>query len=314
MTLVDDAHEAAGYLAKVSISYAEWLQRCQNANYDKRATNWWKGLSALKAGGVPVSLPADPVPMAPPPPPSGFPTVPSQTVGRNGLYFYNLWDVGKAIYYAKQYGFWVAILVNETARTPMRDGAPLSKSYIFDQRDRFKQAGVPVIASGWATPDNLDAQAAFIGEMAQGFDEYMLNIEADWAYPAPGFSVNDVFAPKVRAALGPAMPLSLCIDWGNPVHFTPWLNAGCSAVRVQCYLEQYPHKNPADALVKLKQAQHDLPNGVPDGMGEIVYGKYGDFRKPLSSWTAQDDAAGKPPRSVWAAEFCDDADAAWLAR
>jgi len=257
--------------------------------------------------------------------PSAWPTVASKTRGKNGLYFYN-WPgaLGEAevIRLAKQHGLWVAILVNETDHTPMRSGQYIPEAEIFGIRDRIKAAGVTVVASGWADPSvDLDRQAATIGRMSQGFDEYLLNIEAAWAWthnpaadPTPGFLASAAFAPKVRAALGPNMPLSISIDWGNAIHFKPWLEAGASAVRVQSYLNQWTHKTPLRALELLGQAQGDLPQGVPPSMREVTYGKYGAWQQPLTSFSALDDEAGRPPRSVWAAEFCDAADISWLAR
>src|SRR5574337_1007911 len=124
------------------------------------------------------------VPPAPAPKPQPlpkWPTVPSKTRGTNGLYFYNLTDVSTAISLAQQHNLWIAVLVNETNLTPWRENGRLPESYIWGLRDQIKGAGVKCIASGWAEPfGDLDAQAAFIGHMAQGFDEYMLNIEAGW--------------------------------------------------------------------------------------------------------------------------------------
>lgn len=257
------------------------------------------------------ATPTQPVSISP------WPTVPSPTRGKNGLYYYTLTDVAAAIRLAKAHGLWIAILVNETDQTPMREGQRIPESEIFAARDAIQNAGVTCVATGWAEPfGNLDSQAQFIGHMAQGFDEYGLNIEFAWTYEAgvPAFSQSDVFAPKVRAALGPRMPLSLCPDWGNNIHWRPWLEAGMSAVRVQCYLNEWPNKTPRSGMDLLGRDQHDLPGGVPVPMREVVYGKYGAHLQPLPTWTQQDNEAGQPPRSVWAAEFADDVDAAWIAR
>lgn len=250
-------------------------------------------------------------------PTTKWPTVPSKTVGRNGLYYYNLTDVGTAISLARQYNLWIGVLVNETDLTPARDDGRLPESYIFGLRDQIKGAGVTCVATGWAEPfGDLDAQAQFIAHMSQGFDEYLLNIEAGWAWEAglEAFQKSDYFAPKLRAALGPQMPLSVCQDWGNNIHWKPWLEAGMSAARTQCYCGEWPHKTPVTGLALLGRDQGDLPGGVPVSMREIVYGKYRMNPQPLSAWTGLDDEAGKPPRSVWAAEFADGADCAWLAR
>ena len=277
----------------------------------------WKAYDKLQRTLQILKDDHDAVNPKPPEPTPEFPTVPSRSVGKNGLYFYNLYDVQGAINFAKANNLWVAILVNECEFTPQREGSRLPESYIFGLRDQLKAAGVLTIASGWAEPyGDLDAQAQFIGHMAQGFDEYLLNIEAAWAYEAgaDAFGRSDIFAPKVRAALGPNMPLSLSCDWGNNIHWKPWLDVGASAVRVQCYTNEWPHKNPKEAIELLGRDQHDLVGGVPASMREVTYGKYGAYLQPLSQWTSLDDQAGKPPRSVWAAEFADSADASWLAR
>lgn len=252
-----------------------------------------------------------------------WPTVLSRTAGRNGLYFYNFpggTSEDEWIKRALQHNLWVTILVNETDRTPIRDGKPIAEAEIFALRDRLIHAGVTTVASGWADPAlDLDSQAAMIGHMSQGFHEYMLNIEFNWTWPGPydqppppGWNANAVFAPKVRQQIG-HLPLSVCLDWGNILHFRPWLEAGTSAFRVQCYMNEWPHKNPRQAMAMLGQMQSDLPGGVPASMREVVYGRYSND-KELESWTAQDDEAGRPPRSAWAAEFCNTADVAWLAR
>lgn len=256
-------------------------------------------------------------PPPPPPPPSKWPTVQSKTAGKNGLYYYNLWNVDEAIAQAKAHGLWIAILVNETDMTPQREGARIPEGEIFAIRDRIKGAGVTCVATGWAEPfGDLHAQAQFIGHMAQGFDEYGLNIEVGWAYESgiAAFSKSDEFAPLLRSALGPNMPLSICPDWGNNIHWKPWIQVGLSAVRVQCYLNEWAHKSPKTGMALLGRDQADLPGGIPVLMREVVYGKYGAHNQPLSTWTAYDDEAGQPPRAVWAAEYADAADAAWLAR
>lgn len=268
--------------------------------------------------------PPKPKPPGPTATPAKWPTVKSETAGRNGLYFYN-WPgrLGEAriITLAQQLNLWVAILVNELDRTPMRNDAPIPDGELAGIRDRLKAADVTAVATGWADPGyDLDAQAHAIGRLARGWDEYMLNIEAAWAWqgsPATaGFLTSERLAPKVRDQLGPDAPLSVCIDWGNAIHFRPWLQAGTSTFRVQCYLNEWPHKTPKGALDLLRWPQADLPDGVPAGMGEIVYGRYGSGATdaPLALWTPQDDEAGRPPRSSWAAEFNDEPDIAWIAR
>jgi hypothetical protein len=269
----------------------------------------------------PVNPPPPPPP--PPPPTSTFPMVPSKTRGRNGLYFYNLQNIEAVARYALQHNLWVGLLVNETNFTPWQDGRR-PKEAVWAEARALKNAGVTVVATGWAEPfGDLEAQAAFIGEMYHGggdlYDEYMLNIEAGWVFEAgyEAFSKSDVFAPKLRAHLGPNVPLSLCPDWGNNIHWRPYLEAGMSAVRWQCYLNEWPHKSPLRAIGELSdRAQHDLPNGIPKNVERgVVYGKYPAHNQPLNSWTAQDDEAGQPPRSVWPGEFAlDDPDILWISR
>ena len=279
----------------------------------------WAGdlRKALIAAG---KLPGDdpPVPTPIPPKPVVVPKPPSKTAGKNGLYYYNA-TIDQGIAMAKAHGLsYIAILVNETNLTPYRDGRR-PEGDIFAERDRIKNAGLLAIATGWAEPfGDLEAQAQFIGHMAQGFDEYMLNIEAGWTFDAgiDAFLKSDVFAPRLRHYLGPDMPLSICPDWGNNIHWKPYIDAGLSAIRVQCYMNEWPHKDPKRGLGELlDRPQHDLPNGVPKGISrEACYGKYAAHNDALSNWSAQDDAAGRPPRTVWAAEFCTDPDAAWLSR
>jgi hypothetical protein len=248
--------------------------------------------------------------------------VPSKSKGRNGLYFYTYVNASAAggeagvIALAKKYDLWVALLVHELGRAP-------EPSYDTDaQRRRLQSEGITVVASGWvdSTYDlNLQAEAA--AHYSQGYDEYMLNAEASWAYvpgqPTDGFAAMGAFAPLLRQKLGPAMPISLSCMWGQVTWLRPLLQAGLSAVRPQCYLNQWGHMNPADAMMHLAQDQGDLPGGIEPGMVEATYGKYGEFMQPLSTWTAQDDAAvakGMKARSVWAGEFCDPNDYAWVAR
>jgi hypothetical protein len=258
-----------------------------------------------------------PAPPPPPPPVENFRIINGASKGKNGLYCYNA-DIEKAIHQCKAFGLsYIAILVNETNLTPYRDGRR-PKGEIFAEIEQIKQSGLICIATGWAEPyADLGAQAAFIGEMAAPADEYMLNIEVGWTLDAgvEPFGKSDIFAPLVRDRLG-NKPLSLCPDWGNNIHWHPWLVAGMFAVRWQCYLNQWPHKSPKRAITELSdRAQHDLPQGLPKNVSrEVVYGKYGGYMEPLSNWTPQDDEAGKPPRSDWASEFNTDEDSIWLSR
>ena len=293
----------------------------ETANFRAQQALWDAVHAATNPGPVPGPTPG------PIPTPNPFPTVKSPTAGRNGIYYYNATPdiLASHLPLLKQHNMWCAILVNETDLTPYRNGARLSNSYLFAMRDQIKSHGVTAVATGWAEPfGNLDSQAAKIGEMSQGFDEYMLNIEAAWVYEAgpDAFARSDIFAPKVRAAIG-NQPLSVCPDWGNNVHWHPWLMAGMSAVRWQCYLNEWEHKTPLRCIYGkpdnfMQRGQHDLPAGIPQAIAsEICYGKYTPGtpkNRPLSTWTAYDDQAGKPARSCWAGEFCDTADIQWLAR
>jgi hypothetical protein len=274
------------------------------------------------AGKIPPYPPPGPVPPPIPYKPP-LPTVKAPTVGKNGLYFYNLRDISGTIRRCKQYGLYAALLVNETDLTPMQDGRR-PKADIWAEARALKNAGVTTVATGWAEPfGDLEAQAQFIADMFHGgggglYDEYMLNIEFPWVVQAgqEAWFRSDVFAPLLRQKLGKDVPLTICCDWGNEIHWLPWLQAGVAAIREQCYLNEWGHKTPADAVGRiLNQGQHDLPNGIPKGIArEVVYGKYGGHEQPLSNWSSFDDAAGRPARSAWAGEFCDDADCAWLAR
>jgi hypothetical protein len=314
--MTDVEQKALDLIYKAAIPVDQWERRIREGYpkgvpYKTTATNYDKALRLLRnagAGGNPNPAPG--------PSPSAWPTVPSKTRGKNGLYFYNLNDIAQAIEFAHDHNLWIAILVNETNLTPWQDGRRPEEA-IFAERDRIKAAGVTCVASGWAEPfGDLDAQAEFIGHMSQGFDEYMLNIEAAWVYDAgvEAFMRSDIFAPKLRHAIGPNMPLSINADWGNNVHWRPWLEAGASAFRYQCYMNEWPHKNPKEAIELLGRAQADLPGGIPMNMREVTYGKYSSHNQPLETWTPQDDAAGKPPRSCWASEFVGGSDATWLAR
>ncbi len=261
--------------------------------------------------------------------PSGFPSFPtvhSKTKGRGGLHCYVAANAGggfdRVVQLAKEHNLWVGLLVHEL------DRAPIPTYDTWAQLRALKQAGVTAVATGWVESGyDLRAQAKAAAYWSQGFDEYMINAEASWAWTgptSPGFARMGEFAPMLRDELGADMPLSLSCMWGQVTWLKPLLQAGLSTVRPQCYLNQFDHMVPGPwlndklgAIGRLEQAQGDLPSGLPASWVEATYGRYGDFYQPLATWTAQDQAAlaaGMKARSAWSAEHCDEADAAWLAR
>lgn len=257
-----------------------------------------------------------PPPTGTTPPPDKFKPVLSDTVGRSGLYFYDYpnsnIDEQRIIELCLQFDLWVALLVHELARAPEPD------FNANETRKRYQARGVTVVATGWLDSNyDLDAQADAAHRFSQGYDEYMGNMEATWKweYGQAAFDKMELMAPKLRAALGPTMPLSVSCEWGQVSKWRPLLEAGLSAIRPQCYMDEWPHMSPKEAIVRAHWAQGDLPNGIPASCHvEPTYGQQRATSPPLSNWTGYDDEIGKPAKSVWNARHCREADVVWIAR
>ena len=274
---------------------------------------WAVKLRALLASNAAHPIPP---PIVPTPPVEHFKVVPSKTVGRSGLYFYDYpnsnIDEGTIIRLCKEHNLWIALLVHELARAPEPDFNANAT------RQRYQSQGITVVATGWLDSNyDLDSQAAAAGHYSQGYDEYMGNMEATWKweYGQAAFSKMNVMAPLLRAALGPEMPLSVSCEWGQVSKWRPLLEVGLSAIRPQCYMDEWPHMSPKEAIIRAHWTQGDLPNGIPSTCKvEPTYGQQRASSPGLSAWTAYDDEIGRPPKSVWNARHCREADVQWLAR
>lgn len=279
-----------------------------------------KAVSPTWAGRLNRALDAHaqpaPTPAPTPQPPPQFKLVPSKTTGRNGLYFYDYPNANipesRLIELCRQHNLWIALLVHELDRAPIPDFNADAT------RRRYQAAGVTVVATGWLDSGvDLAAQAAAAARFSQGYDEYMGNMEASWKWEAGADAFNrmSTFAPMLRRELGPTMPLSVSCEWGQVSAWRPLLEAGLSAIRPQCYLDEWGHMAPAEAIVRARWAQSDLPGGVPASVKvEPTYGQQRASSPPLSTWSSYDDQAGRPARSVWNARHCREADVAWIAR
>jgi hypothetical protein len=256
---------------------------------------------------------ANPHPFPPAPHNPAFTLIPSKTKNKPGMYYYTYVNsIADPVAHCAQNKLWAALLVHELARAP-------EPSYdTQEQRKALQAAGVTVIASGWVESGyNLEAQAEAAARFSAGFDEYMLNAEASWAYvpgqPTTGFDAMGKFAPLLRSALGPKMPISLSCMWGQVTWLRPLLEAGLSCVRPQCYMNQWQHMvpgpwvgDPLGAVGRLGLPQNDLPAGLPAHMVDPTYGTYGSFfldaRNNVPFHRAAQQA-GAGSGSIWAAEF-----------
>jgi hypothetical protein len=257
----------------------------------------------------------DPPPIQPTPV-DHFKLVPSKTVGRSGLYFYDYpnsnIDEARIIQLCKEHNLWIALLVHELGRAPQPD-------FNADEtRKRYQAQGITVVATGWLDSNyDLDAQADAAHRLSQGYDEYMGNMEATWKweYGQDAFNKMDTMAPELRSALGPNMPLSVSCEWGQVSKWRPLLEAGLSAIRPQCYMDEWPHMSPKEAIIRARWGQGDLPNGISSTCKvEPTYGQQRATSPPLSTWTAYDDEISRPAKSVWNARHCQEPDVLWLTR
>lgn len=238
-------------------------------------------------------------------PTSAWPTVPAQTAGRCGLYFYTYdnkpMSDGELIQLCHQHNLWVALLTWELDRRP-------NPAYDTETtRQRLQAAGITVVSSGWVEAGfDHDAQARAAAQFSQGYDEVLINAEASWSYPAPGFSAMGSFAPKLRQAIGPRMPLSVSCLWGQQSWWRPLLEAGMAIVRPQPYMNEWPHQDVAESVVRCGWDQNDLKGGVPAKMVEPTLGNYGAHLMSVDEYEPRVRAAlalGAPAVSTWAAEY-----------
>jgi hypothetical protein len=196
---------------------------------------------------------------------------------------------------------WVAFLTHNCLEAATETNNPPG------WRERLQAAGVTVVASGWSDPRlDLVAQADAVAHFSAGFDEYIANLEngPGWGYPGAGFLASDSYAPMIRART--KIPISVSIEWGEALHFKPWLDIGMEVVRPQCYVNDHPWMTPAEAVKRAEQAQADLPAGLRADQVEPSYGTWGSSPKPMSEYTQLHFASPCKAASCWAGEFLDE--------
>jgi hypothetical protein len=233
-----------------------------------------------------------------------FKAVPSKTAGRCGLYFYTYdnkpMDDATLISLCKQHNLWVALLTWELDRDPV------PKYNTEAVRQRLQGQGITVVSSGWVEAEfDHQAQAVAAAQHSVGYDEVLINAEASWGYPAPGFSAMGSFAPKLRTAIGPNMPLSVSCLWGQQTWWKPLLEAGMSVVRPQPYMNEWPHQDVAECVARCGWSQSDLKGGIPAHMVEPTLGTYGAHLMSMTDYAGRVAAAiqlGARACSTWAAE------------
>jgi hypothetical protein len=220
-----------------------------------------------------------------------------------GLYFYSAANtpggVDRIITNARRYGFtWVAFLTHE---------GPAIVGPLYNPpgwRERLQAAGLKVCASGWLTGSNEAAEARAAADSSAGFDCYIANAEAAFAFDGGDFYASDRFVAAFRQLT--AIPGRVSIMWGQAAHFRPWLANGFREVMPQAYANQWPHMHPCQSVALAGRPQHDLPDGVPAAQVEPTLGFYwgatADLYLPL---LGECRLAGF---SVWAAEFLTDRD------